>query len=426
MEEVFHFIHISDLHFQDSTVLEKLKQGGGLREITSKYPSIECLVVSGDLFHQGKLSKDAYDNLKSFLQSFSAKKIILVPGNHDLDRFVRQKKNSGYNEYQTRREAVDGIRQKIERNPNEEIFMSHVSELLNKEAFGGFEEFQNNLKKEITTIQGIPISQDKEYHIEKISYGQYTVRVVMLNTALLAGQSIRGKEYQKRIQKEEEGKGKFQKEGKYREAAKTEMKIASLREAFRDFGEIIVDEESVDYEKGGEQKFCGRMALSKETLEQLKENLQELDEGGNIFTVFVGHHSLDMLSALTQNTVMELMRRCGAKLYLCGHAHQAGYKRYVTAGNWRGDIYQFQAGGFFEDSSGYSQYSFNYGCLSDDGQLKITMHYAVKSPSGEVVWKEESGPCLELKFKVVNARYGNVRQTEDEGLKRGNRRRDDI
>lgn len=94
MEEVFHFIHISDLHFQDSTVLEKLKQGGGLREITSKYPSIECLVVSGDLFHQGKLSKDAYDNLKSFLQSFSAKKIILVPGNHDLDRFVRQKKTA--------------------------------------------------------------------------------------------------------------------------------------------------------------------------------------------------------------------------------------------------------------------------------------------------------------------------------------------
>lgn len=91
---IFRFLHISDVHFRfccaDSfeNVTREMIKNKIKEECVNK--EINCLIISGDIFHQGVLSSIDLEESKRFIKSLPGhENLVVVPGNHDLDRHAR-------------------------------------------------------------------------------------------------------------------------------------------------------------------------------------------------------------------------------------------------------------------------------------------------------------------------------------------------
>lgn len=94
------------------------------------------------------------------------------------------------------------------------------------------------------------------------------------------------------------------------------------------------------------------------------------------------------------------MQNCQSGIYLCGHAHQARFTRFlIHPASAPRDIEQIQAGVMYKDKSGYAQYSFNYGSFTLQEKsltCKVSSYFVVQSISEKFHWINENVLNCEL------------------------------
>ena len=396
----FSFLHISDLHFHTESIDASVFR----KKIKDKIDGIridpDFVIISGDIFHQGTLSATTFSDIQRYIERLPGTQRYVAPGNHDLDRLARAPIENSYNEYQTRQKIIMDKSKYLPTATGEFSLSEAEKEVLYRGAFGGFHSL---LKK----IPVVPFASNEQalyasnYEVS-IQYAQiknspYYVRLVLLNTALIAGQSIRGQEYRCKLADLRKESQTAVDSGDYVKAAEIQLKLAKIQKLFEDHGEVIIDEEMQSAEK------CGRMSLSNEGLSILS-NIADYDpqKGSNIVvltTLFVGHHGYDYLSSATQKALGLAMTECQSGIYLCGHAHQPRYKKFDLHPNSAPEVIkQFQAGGLFRDDTGYAQCSFNYGQFTYCPNLakvegNICSYFMLNLPSGESEWYRERVAC---------------------------------
>ena len=396
----FSFIHISDLHFHTESIDASVFRKKIKDKINEMRIDPDFLIISGDIFHQGTLSATTLSDIQRYIARLPETQIYVAPGNHDLDRLAREPIKNSYNEYQTRQKIIMDKSKYLPTGTGEFSLSEAEKEVLYRGAFGGFHSL---LKK----IPVIPFTSNEEalyasnYEVS-IQYAQiinspYCVRLVLLNTALIAGQSIRGQEYRRKLADLKKESQTALDSGDYVKAAEIQLKLAKIQKLFEDHGEVIIDEEMQSVEK------CGRMSLSKDGLTILSDIAAYDPQKGNnievLTTLFVGHHGYDYLSSATQKALGLAMTECQSGIYLCGHAHQPRYKKFDLHPNSAPEvIQQFQAGGLFQDDTGYAQCSFNYGQFTYSpnrakGEGKIYSYFMLDLPSGESEWYRECVAC---------------------------------
>lgn len=400
----FSFIHISDIHFDAGTVSSDFFRDNNIKnKIREASLQTDCLIISGDLFNRGKLDKGQLKKCGDFLGGLPKHGLtVVVPGNHDVNRMACKKIEDSYNVFRTRKELA------IEKG-NEAVENSQFSltkddkEVLYKNAFDPFFKFSQAMG-----FNGFCDYDENESQLEPETYevkivkpietcDQYPIQFVLLNTALIAGQTIGGQKYRERKLAWEKKANEAEANGEYVKAAKYRLEFAKLQERYENEGELTVDEEDCE---DGEK---GRISLSEAGLKKLSEI--EAEDG--MITIFVGHHGYQFLSAETKKALKQAMKNCKSGIYLCGHAHQAKYERFKIEDNSTPrDIEQIQAGIMYYDEGEYPQYGFNHGNLyieNDVPTCKITAYFLVKSASGTLQWMSET---------VTTRLYGIKRPTQ--------------
>ncbi len=400
----FSFLHISDLHFDTESVGYGLFREQIKTLIADKDIHADCLIISGDLFNRGKLIQDEVERYKQYLKSIPGSQYTLVvPGNHDLDRSAQMKKTGSFNTYCTRKDIVlkKGKEASIQREASTQGEFSLNTEervLLYKGAYEDFFLFSQQMKFQ-SFNQEPPEQNQVLYEVQQVPYMgkndlQCSIKFVLINTGLIAGQTIRGKDYRDRQMSLKDKLEKATANGDHVEAAKIQIELAKQQQRFEDDGELVIDEE--DYsEEGG-----GRLSLSKEGLRELSR----IKATDTELTIFVGHHGYQYLSKGTKEALKTAMQNCKSGIYLCGHSHQAKYKRFKIGENTTpADIRQIQAGVMFKNFGNYTQYGFDHGVIKkkDDNSLEcyITSYFLVRSASGEQHWMSE----------VINIPLPNIR-----------------
>lgn len=301
-----------------------------------------------------------------------------------MDRSAQKSESGSYNIYKTRRNIVFDAGESVKNAGGEFTISGDEKEILYNYALSGFQSFSKEMGfRSFSTPESPFVPANYEIQIRDYPIGEKQgsngfIRFVLLNTALIAGQSVRGDEYRKR---------KLNLKCQYRnasekdpvQAAEIATTMAKQVQSFEDYGEIIIDEEA--------HENIGRLSLSRDG----NRLLSNISSDGAIATFFVGHHGLELLTSETRESLKSAMERCRSGIYLCGHAHKARYTRQIlNAISSPRDIEQFQAGAMFADKTGYAQYGFNRISLSfEEKNISIDTYFIIQSASGESYWAEE-------------------------------------
>lgn len=390
----FRVLHISDVHFAEESTSRWVERERILHRIREKKLTADCLVISGDLFHRGSLTGQEAIRCKDYIQTLQRDlgnpTLLIVPGNHDLDRLARVEIENQYNLFLNRRDIVYRASEKGIRPDGEYPIANKNAEktVLYKNSFDAFRRFLRELGSGSFCNPNVELIP-QNYEIQEITLPfpdsqNYGIRFVMLNTALFAGQSIQGNDFRQRYQKLAEAHRTALNDGDPIKAAKIALEMAQKQKNIEDHGEIIVDEESP-----------GRLSLSKEGNDYLSREVPVRDTKNchAVFTIFVGHHGCTYLSNQTVSALHTAMKKCKSGIYLCGHAHLARYSRsFIQGVSEPKDLHQIQAGVMFKDSDDYAQYGFNFVTATLENQeiqINVCSHYLLKSPSQEALWGEE-------------------------------------
>ena len=375
---IFRFLHVSDVHFRfhcadsfENVTREMIKE-----KIKKECPNedINCLIISGDLFHQGILSSIDFDESKAFIQSLPGhENLVVVPGNHDLDRYARVK-TDGYNTFLYREEVI------LQKTKAGEFTLSDKEKkLLYNRSFGAFRQYVKRLGNKVYA------TPDDEIRMQRfLLSGGLEVKIVPLNTSVLAGQKLRGEEFRRWMHEKkrvlEDARNSFDAV----KIAELELELTHIQRRMENDGGLVVDEYLQDY--SGHKS--GRMAISKRTATQLEQlNLNPAKD----ITIFVGHHSFDFMAPQMQAALQKAVSKAGYGLYFCGHAHSARTQKIMQ--NIHETAYEFQAGVMYKESWEKAQYGFNIGEIiigpDGNGEVNVTSFFTYKSPSGRTVWETE-------------------------------------
>lgn len=384
----FSFLHISDLHFDSELVSMETFRKKVKDKIKKDNLKADCLIISGDLFNRGKLNREGFDRCDEFLRDIPGRGFtVVVPGNHDLDRSAQNTEDESYNVFLTRKQLVlrkgeeAFLRRQFSLNDDEK-------KILYKSAYEAFFTFSRQMDFK-SFMQKDPALKAEWYEVQVVpkSFGDFpcTIKFVLLNTGLIAGQSVSGNEYRERKRRLKKELDEATVSGDYVKAAEVQVKLAKQQKRFEDDGELIIDEEN--YQEDG----SGRLSLSKDGLSVLSDTSAEDTE----LTIFVGHHGYQFLSSETKRALKQAMENCKSGIYLCGHAHRARYERFKIGNNTTPkDIEQIQAGVMFKDEGGYTQYGFDHGVISVDNNndivCSITSYFLTESASSDLLWMSET------------------------------------
>lgn len=404
----FHALHISDIHFDHDSSSDAIEREKILQIIEEKQLSADCLIISGDLFNRGSLKESELTDVRSFIERLPGNKFtIVVPGNHDVDRSAKKKKDNSYNVYTTRFELVFDFGEKVLSGGKDSEFVlsNDEKDILYIQSFQAFFSFAQSIgSRSFNNVN--PLSHDN-YEVEIISCPladdtSHCITFVLLNTALIAGQAVRDKEYRRRLLMLKQEYQKKLDENIMDEAAKIALNIALIQNRFEKDGEFIIDEEP------SPNTLSGRMSLSQDGSRFLSKINKPGKNGktsipdGTILTVFVGHHGFQYLSKQTQNCLKEAMQSTNSGLYLCGHAHEVSFNRHkIVEGGATDDVRQFQSGVLFHDNGGFAEYGFNYITVKTDQfnknllqcitrTFRLVESVASSRESKKFTWFEES------------------------------------
>ncbi len=406
LRSIFSFVHISDLHFQSESVRAGTFRNSIQRKMQNLHINPDCLIISGDIFNKGFLTPNSADKTIQFIENLKNPDTpcFAVPGNHDLDRFACQKSDDAYNFYLTRREIVRKKANDLLNNPWEFSLEEAEKEVLYSKAFGdffkflsraGFSPFGKNSQDSDKQLECTASNYEVGVQYVELPKLNSCVRIVLINTSLIAGQSVIGSEYHDFINGIKKGVFNELDLGHNEEASKQVDTFLRKQAQFREAGELIIDEDPLPNQAGG------RMSLSKEGLEALSNIGVGKDNHNCVLTIFVGHHEIDYLSNETKEALFTAMAHCNSYIYLCGHAHKAEHTIQVQHGTQI--VNQFRSGGLFLDKTKYGQCSFNHGSLLVRGTpdvldrdqqsttqtefvLRISTYFQIETPSQKLVW----------------------------------------
>ena len=383
----FSFLHISDLHYDTEDVSSEVFRSEVIKQIEKDNLNADCLVISGDLFNRGKLNQEDMERFKEFLNGIPGHKFtVAVPGNHDLNRSAQKKIDGSFNIFHTRKELV--LKKGNEAfKVGQFVLDKDEKEILYKGSYEAFFSFSREMGFR-SYYQNDPALEAEYYEVQEVPFDipnpPCSIRFVLLNTSLIAGQSVCGREYRERKKRLEEELDEAIAAGERIKAAEVQVKLAKQQIRFEDDGEMIIDEEE-DKRKGS-----GRLSLSRNGLRVLSG----IQPDNTTVTIFVGHHGYQYLSTETQKALKQAMKNSKSDIYLCGHSHQAKYRRFLIGNNAvPKDINQIQAGVMFKDDGGYTQYGFDYGVISvNNGKIdcSVKSYYLAKSASDELHWLTET------------------------------------
>lgn len=382
----FHFLHISDIHFDTESTSSWVSRNEIVKEIRDENLGADCIVISGDLFNRGSLDKNRMSDYRFFLNQLPGHETVLVvPGNHDLDRSAQLREGGSYNVFLTRRDIVLNAGNKLKATGNEYELNDQEKEILYKKSFYGFHSFSQEMHFK-TFCQPDALNDAHNYEVQVVELPindnqNLKIKFVLLNTAIFAGQAIRGAEFRRRQQRLKKEQQAALDEYDSVKAAEIFLDMSRKQQQYENYGELIIDEE---IESGN-----GRIGLSKEG----NRILSNVNSGDSVITFFVGHHGVQYLSKETQEALKIAMKACHSGIYLCGHAHQARFSRFCIQQNaFPRDIEQVQAGVMFKDQSEFAQYGFNYISIDVENDRvigKVTSFFIIKLASDIPHWFKE-------------------------------------
>ena len=125
----------------------------------------------------------------------------------------------------------------------------------------------------------------------------------------------------------------------------------------------------------------GKLMIAENRLAQVFDNLADCDSKKPFFVI--GHHGIDFFQEGEKKYLIQLFDIKGVDFYLCGHAHELGYKLFTDVER---DIHQITCGGLSYD--GYSVISFVYGeFYIENCSVHVTIHSY--SDKGDKKWHED-------------------------------------
>ena len=184
MLDKFSWLHLSDFHFRADGDLfsQEVSTGAILGDLPSRLSSehhLQFVVVTGDIAFSGKPSQ--YDLAAEFFKSLASTlglgmdRIFVVPGNHDVDRSLREYLYEGVLQKLTNQQAVDE-------------FLGHESDrtaLLERQS--AFRAFQDQLFVDGATTS----TDDKLARVRALDLDGLRICVLELNSAWLSGSKDR-------------------------------------------------------------------------------------------------------------------------------------------------------------------------------------------------------------------------------------------
>ena len=392
----FSFLHISDIHFDTESTSSWISRNEILREIQDENLKADCIVISGDLFNRGSLSKSRISDYHSFLDQLPGHDIILVvPGNHDLDRSAQLHEEGSYNVFLTRKNIVFKAGEKSKIFGNEYELDDQEKKVVYGKSFYAFQSFSKDMHfKSFCDPNALDDAHNYEIQVVDLQINEnpnLTARFVLLNTAVFAGQSVRGTEFQIRQNQLKKDQQAALAEYDSVRAAEIFLDMTRKQQRYENDGELIIDEEI--------ESRWGRISLSKEG----NWILSNIQSGGAAITFFVGHHGVEYLSKETQEALKTAMKACHSSIYLCGHAHQSRFSRFpIQQNSIPRDIEQAQAGVMFKDRLEFAQYGFNHISFDlENNQLigKVTSFFIIKLASDVPRWLKED--IIEFNISLV-------------------------
>ena len=389
---VFRWLHLSDLHlvatasdrFSRDTILKGESNSpeannmaeGGLSWYIQNHP-VDCIVITGDFFLQGKFDDKNKNELKRFLEELyeicsdeggwgwqrgdPMERIVWCPGNHDLNRDAATITDG---KIVFRKEQIKKCEDRGSFSPGDH------SELLTSVAFEEIFKFWNDRVSggsQRIEVDGASPYEVQIYQMPAKNDG-LKLFFLSLNTALAAGQMMTAEE-----ETEAEAMRHFDAFWK----AHHLQKSGDALKAYHDYHESL-------------QKCFGRNADDEGRLCFISEDAVKavekyLDKQGDCLVIMFGHHPYSMLSEKAQHKFQDMRFRCCSPLYLHGHTHvvQAHTERIQLIG----------VGGLFQNpDDSYNQLSFSVGEIQeiDDGKYLYSimlLFYTAKS-YGDRQWAQ--------------------------------------
>lgn len=425
MPFIFRWLHLSDIHFSAAAHAEDFRQvflygnpenaaggeidnveSGGLRWQIQQTP-VDCIVLTGDLFHQGKWAKTERDRISSFIKEIymicndastendpwnwedgsPMDRLFFCPGNHDL------KRNAVHEDDDLLSSRADILTSTVDVSihiTNGYFTPGDNRALLTSDTFGPF-------YKAMERLTGIHNNDEYRYEAQLFQLsrqppnGFLPICFVGFNTALLAGQTYEKPELEQEIQ------AAYQEFDKAHHQQNTQQAL----EAYKKYHSLISKKQGNI--ANDEQRQC---FPSSEAIEKIERELGQLPE--HPFLIMFGHHPISFLCESGRARLISFARKHNSCIYLCGHNHipkDEIVRPIMLRTHSEYSIHQIYVGGVFPDESGYNQCSFSIGTISQDrNQHDACVLYFryYKDIFGEWVWEKKESGEFELR-KPVNA-----------------------
>lgn len=350
-DTTFRWMQLSDLHYPGygGCNTERIRKDL-IRYISHTWqPSdFDSVVMAGDIFHQGKESHD----IRLFLKELYAitvdpdceigalSKMLLCPGNHDIDRWMPQQRQ------ETLLKAIERIDKVNDTNPsNPSSNLNEPEEqLLVKETFQNFYDFA----KDITGR-----NYDKNaYCIDVVvPNSRFPINFTIINTSIFAGQTATIKEI---------AQNKICEQALFEKTREKSYDLASIHWAkMKSWEQAEINHAKKQTVIDDEKLYFPYMQHNDLVQDRKMENC---------VNIVIGHHSYEMLSTHGKIIFENFLRSVDADLYCCGHIHQSDEYRLPGNSPW-----QISSGGLFSD--GYAIPSFFVGELDAlKKELRITLY----------------------------------------------------
>lgn len=368
MSNSVRWLHLSDIHYMFDPNSERIRQC--IKKKLSEYCNtgagnyVNCIVVTGDFFHQGKanslnaqgcirfLQEICYICLYESLRDEWKKHIVFCPGNHDVDRLAirhdLERKETTY-----RKDVLENV---VLSSPNCMIDLSEKDyAILTEESFWLFNEL---VCKE---LGGASLKGNYEYRVfseSPLKDGEHQVIFIGLNTALYAGQ----------LQKQSEIAESLYRAGK-NIRDNVQRNHPDYTQSERNYKEYLAFHRALTHGKVDDKgKLCFISKKSQDELKKIIENTRK--SNATSFYVFFGHHPISWLSLDAQKNFANFASSLtqSNNIYFCGHEHipTVHYAEVEFIQSVPFKAVEIEVGGDFADISSWNIPSFSIDTMRFD------------------------------------------------------------
>ena len=441
MSYICRWLHLSDIHFSTAARAEDFRQvflygnpenathgeissieSGGLKWQVQQTP-VDCIILTGDLFHQGKWTRDERDRISSFIKEiykicsdasseddpwnwtdgFPMDRLFYCPGNHDLKRNAVHEDDGIL--YLRTEELPDVVNASIHIS-NGHFTPGDNRTLLTEDTFGPFISAMDRLTN---------TNSNDEYRYEIQLFhlpsqppnGFRPVCFIGFNTALLAGQTYDKAELESDIRTA------------YQEfyEAHNQQNTQQALDAYTKYHTLMCKKQGKLANDEKRQCFPSSEAITK-----VERALDQMPE--HPFMIMFGHHPISFLCESGRIRLTSFARRHNSSIYLCGHNHMPKdeiIKPITLRTHSDYSIHQVYVGGIFSDESGYNQCSFSIGTISQEPtqhNASILYFRYYKDIFDDWVWERKESEEFEPRIPIRTPNNGANGPQQNNGVNR--------